>query len=126
MEGGRRHIKYLDRGQTARFFSVIEDRRDRALFATVYHYGLRVSEAALLQLDDVDMDRGRIQITRVKGGIGGERPLLSNTAELISAYLSVRVPTGSALFTGRLGNLTQFLFLDWLLAEYWHINPPLE
>ena len=105
MEGGRHHIKYLDRGQTARLFAVIQDRRDRALFATVYHYGLRVSEATLIQLDDVDLQRGRIWIRRVKSGVGGERPLLRNTADLIAAYLPVRLRTGPELFTGRQGGL---------------------
>ena len=105
MEGGRHHIKYLDRAQTARFFSVIQDRRDRALFGTIYHYGLRVSEATLIRLDDVDLPRGRIWIHRVKSGVGGERPLLSNTAALISAFLPVRLPTGPELFTGRQGGL---------------------
>ena len=104
MHRGRTTIKYLDQEQTARLFSVIEDPRDRALFATIYHYGLRVSEACLLELADVDLERGRILITRVKNGMGGERPLLGNTAGLIRAYLTVRRPTGSALFTGRQGN----------------------
>ena len=105
MEGRRTRIKYLNREQTARFLGVIQDLRDRALFATIYHYGLRVSEATLLQLDDVDLERGRIIITRIKSGLGGERPLFHNTADLIRSYLDVRVPTGPALFTGRQGNL---------------------
>lgn len=75
------------------------------MFATVYHYGLRVSEATLLRLEDVDLERGRIRIQRLKSGRGGERPLFSNTAQLIRAYLPVRLPTGTALFTGRQGNL---------------------
>ena len=86
-------------------FSVIKDLRDRALFATIYHYGLRVSEATLLRLEDVDFERERILITRLKNGVGGERPLFSNTRDLLKAYLEVRLPMGSALFTGRQGNL---------------------
>ena len=105
MYGSRSTIKYLTREQTARFFAVIEEARDRALFAAIYHYGLRVSEATLIQLADVDLEHGRIIITRLKNGIGGERPLFRNTAELIQAYLAVRLPTGSALFTGRQGSL---------------------
>lgn len=98
-------IRYFSRAQTVQFFSVIADPRDRALFATIYHYGLRVSEATLLQLEDVDPERGRIIIHRLKHGQGGERPLFSNTAQLLEAYLPVRLPTGSALFTGRQGAL---------------------
>jgi integrase/recombinase XerD len=98
-------IKYLSQEQVSRFFAVIADPRDRALFATIYHYGLRVSEATLLRLDDVDLERLRIRIQRLKSGLGGERPLLSNTAQLIRDYLPVRQATSSALFTGRQGGL---------------------
>lgn len=98
-------IKYLSQEQVARLFAVIEKPRDRALFATIYHYGLRVTEATLLRLEDIDLERARIRIQRVKSGLGGERPLFSNTAQLIREYLPVRLPTGTALFTGRQGNL---------------------
>ena len=84
---------------------MLKDPRDRALFATIYHYGLRVSEATLLQLADVDFEQKRIFISRLKRGIGGERPLFSNTADLLKSYLEVRLAKGSALFTGRQGNL---------------------
>ena len=105
MYQSRNPIKYLTREQTARFFRGIEVPRDRALFAAIYHYGLRVSEATLLQLSDVDLEHMRIMIHRVKHGIGGERPLMANTADLICAYLPVRLPKGAALFTGRQGGL---------------------
>lgn len=100
-----RKIKYLDKAELARFFSQITDKRDRALFAAIYHYGLRVTEATLLELEDIDFERGRIYIRRLKGGVGGEKPLFSNTAKLLRAYIQVRQPTGDALFTGRQGNL---------------------
>lgn len=98
-------IRYLDHDQTSRFFSVIAHPRDRALFAVIYQYGLRVSEAALLQREDVDLDRGRLVIHRVKHGLGGERPLFGNVSRLLAEYLPGRLPTGAALFTGRQGNL---------------------
>ena len=99
-------MKYLDCEQTQRFFDGITDRRDRALFATIYQHGLRVSEASLLQLTDIDLERDRILIRRVKNGIGGERPLLNETARLLTVYLKYRLPTGTALFTGRQGDLS--------------------
>lgn len=107
IQGSRTTIRYLTKEQIAQFFSVIVDLRDRALFATIYHYGLRVSEAVLLQLENVDLGQGRIIIRRVKNGMGGERPLFSNTAQVLKAYLKVRLPTGSALFTGRQGGLSR-------------------
>ena len=99
-------MKYLDCEQTRRFFDVITSRRDRALFATIYQYGLRVSEASLLQLTDVDLENGRILIRRVKHGIGGERPLFNETARLLTVYLKFRLPNGTGLFTGRQGDLS--------------------
>lgn len=105
MSGTRTVIKYLDREQTARFFSVISDSRDRALFATIYHYGLRVSEATMLRLEDVDLVRRRIFVHRLKGGHSGERPLFKSTARVLRKYLEVRQPTAPALFTGRQGDL---------------------
>ncbi len=68
-------------------FDVIRDSRDRALFALVYHYGLRVSEATRLRRKDVDLVQGRILIRRAKGGIWGIRPLFASTARLLAVYL---------------------------------------
>jgi type 1 fimbriae regulatory protein FimB len=98
-------LKYLTQSQLRRFFSVIQPKRDRCLFGLVYHYGLRVTEATLLKRADVDLSQGTIFIYRVKSGVSGEKPLLSNTASLLSAYLPVRLATDEALFTGRQGNL---------------------
>jgi len=98
-------IKYLNQEQTERLFAVIAEPRERALFGVIYHYGLRVSEATLLLVQDVDLSGRRILIHRLKNGRGGERPLFGNTAQAIEAYLAVRQATGSALFTGRQGGL---------------------
>lgn len=98
-------IKYLTEAEVERFFSVIESPRDRALFGTIYHYGLRVSEATLLSPQSIDFNRQTIYIFRLKSGLGGPKPLLESTARLLKAYLPVREPTGPGLFTGRQGNL---------------------
>lgn len=105
MSGGWTAIKFLNQEQTARLFSAIAEPRDRALFAVIYHYGLRVSEATLLQATDVDLQRRRIFLKRLKHGHGGEKPLFDNTAEAIQAYLPARLSTGPELFTGRQGGL---------------------
>jgi integrase len=98
-------IKYLTKEEVGQFFSHIKNPRGKALFGLVYLYGLRVSEVTLLKLDDVDLKRERIFIRRVKGGIGGERPLFKNTEKLLKQYLKMRPQTGDGLFTGRQGNL---------------------
>ncbi len=65
-------IKYLTQDETGRFFSKISDRRDRAMFKLMYDFGLRASEVGKLTLKDVDLERGRLWMTRVKGGVPGE------------------------------------------------------
>jgi hypothetical protein len=42
--------RYLTQWEVARLFGVLMSARDRALFARIYHYGLRVEEATLLTL----------------------------------------------------------------------------
>jgi site-specific recombinase XerD len=41
-------MKYLSTKQVQAFFAKIDDKRDRALFNVIYKYGLRASEATLL------------------------------------------------------------------------------
>jgi len=98
-------IKYLSKEELERFFLSIKSPRDRALFGIIYLYGLRVSEAAILKLDDLDLERKRLFIHRVKGGVGGERPLFKTVEKLLERYLKVRVENGNALFTGRQGSI---------------------
>lgn len=97
--------KYLTQDELHRFFAAIPSPRDRALFAVIYHYGLRVDEATMLTLEEVDLKNHRIKIRRLKNGLGGEKPLWRHTAKLIRAYLRVRNDAGPYLFTGREGPL---------------------
>ena len=109
--------KYLSKEEIERFFSCVKDPRDKALFGVIYLYGLRVSEATLLKLEDVDLIRKRIFIHRVKGGIAGERPLFKTAGLLLKRYLRKRAATGDGLFTGREGNLKK-LRIQQLFKQY--------
>ena len=100
-------VKYLSKQETEGFFLSIEDPRDKALFGFIYLYGLRASEAASLKLLDIDFQKKRIFVRRVKGGISGERPLFKGAETLLRAYLGVRLETGDGIFTGREGNLSR-------------------
>jgi integrase/recombinase XerD len=95
--------KYLTQDELRRFFAVIDSPRDRALFAVIYHYGLRVDEATALTVDDVDLKNHRLRIRRLKNGLGGEQPWWRHTAILRRAYLRVRRDVTPYLFTGREG-----------------------
>ena len=50
-----------------KFFSVIDDLRDRAIFLNIYGSGLRVSEIVNLRLQDVDSKSMRLFIRHAKG-----------------------------------------------------------
>jgi len=54
--------KYLTQEELQRFFAAIPSPRDRALFAMIYHYGLRVDEATTLTLEDLDLKNHRIRL----------------------------------------------------------------
>jgi len=104
---GQRPPRYLTQDDIRRFFSVIDSHRDRALFALIYHHGLRVGEVALLARGDVSLARGRIVIRRLKGGRWSEQPLFAGTLELLREYVGT-VPASDPLiplFTGRRGPL---------------------
>ena len=96
---------YLAQAEVRAFFAAISNLRDRALFGVAYAYGLRVGEIELLDRDDVDLERGRIRIRRLKGGLCGERPVFRNLIPLLRQYLESRTYSGHALFVGRQGRL---------------------
>lgn len=99
--------RYLTQEETRSFFAVMTDPRDRVLFTVIYLYGLRVSEVGLLTRGDVDLDRGRIVVKRLKGGAWAERPLFSSARDLLAVHvrsLNGAGPTGP-LFPGNGGPL---------------------
>jgi integrase/recombinase XerD len=63
--------------------------RDRALLEVMYACGLRVSEAAGLRLNDVDLDAG-ILTTTGKGSKTRRVPIGSHAVEWLRSYLAVR------------------------------------
>jgi integrase len=98
--------RYLTQLEVRAFFKAIGNLRDRALFALIYHYGLRVGEVALLRRGDVDVELGRITIKRLKGGFWTEQPLFSATARLLDKFLGGdRSSPNDPLFAGRSGPL---------------------
>src|SRR2546427_12932977 len=92
--------KYLTQDEVRRLLTSITSVRDRALFALIYHYGLRVDEAAALTVEDIDLKNHRIRIRRLKNGIGGEKPLWRNTAKLLRTYLRGRRNVPAYRFIG--------------------------
>jgi len=83
--------------------------RDWALLLTIYRHGLRASEAAALQLDDIK--DGQLTVARVKGSLKTTQPVvrhpgqpLLDEAKALASWLKVRPDDGSgALFISRKG-----------------------
>jgi integrase/recombinase XerC len=98
--------RYLTQDEARRFFQVVRDPRDRALFALMYFHGLRVGEVLLLRRGDADLERSRLLVRRLKGGSWSEQVLFATAVELLRAQLA-RIPRGpdTPLFPGRRGPL---------------------
>lgn len=99
--------RYMTQAEVKQFLASIPGLRDQVLFSLIYLYGLRVSETALLCRGDIEIDRGRILIRRVKGGSWSERPLFSGIIPRLGTYLQSlkdQSPTNPC-FPGRAGPL---------------------
>ena len=83
--------------------------RDRALFEVLYGAGLRVSEAAALDLGDLDRDRLGTLLVTVRRGKGGKTrtvPLHDQARAALDAWIAARGPYArepSALFVSKTG-----------------------
>jgi integrase len=98
--------RYLTQDEARRFFAAISDSRDLALFALMYGHGLRVGEVLLLRRGDVDLERGRVLVRRLKGGAWSQQILLSRTASVLRRHLlATHGAAEEPLFRGRRGPL---------------------
>jgi integrase/recombinase XerC len=81
--------------------------RDRAMFELFYSSGLRLSELAGLDLDDVNLQAGEAQVTG-KGRKTRIVPVGKTALDAIAAWLPLRLPLlgdpTAALFIGRHGS----------------------
>jgi site-specific recombinase XerD len=72
--------------------------RDRAIILLVAVYGLRISEACGLTLDDVDWANERLRVRRLKNRRIQEFPLTAEVGNAILKYLQNVRPRGSSRF----------------------------
>ncbi len=70
-------------------------RRDYAILLLLARLGLRASEVAFLELDDIDWKAGRLKV-RGKGGQRTELPLPTDVGEAIVAYLQNGRPSSTS------------------------------
>ena len=73
-----------------RFFRVVTDLRDRTIFTLMLRAGLRVSEVAKLEVEDVDLRAGTVFVCQGKGRRDRQVYLSADAHDLLRACLAQR------------------------------------
>lgn len=76
----------MSKNELTRFFSSMDNLRDRAMFETAYGAGLRLSEIAHLRVQDIDSEQMRIFVHHGKGGKDRYTLLSQRNLEVLREY----------------------------------------
>lgn len=82
----------LSREETARLLACVTNPKHRVILATIYAMGLRVSEAAHLQIADIDSARMVLRVRQAKGHKDRYVPLSPILLEQLRAYWKLERP----------------------------------
>jgi len=113
-----RTIKYLTQDELRRLLKAITSKRDRAMFLLAYRHGLRASEVGMIQVGDIDLDRGRIRINRLKRSLGGEYVMQPDEVKALRAWIKERKDGSDCLFPTRNHTPVSRWTLDDLMKRY--------
>ena len=83
--------KHLKDGEVMRFLSIIDNKRDLAIFMLMLRSGLRVSEVANLTLEAIDWRRKRIYIFNGKGGKDRVVYISNDSNRVLTDYVKTRM-----------------------------------
>jgi type 1 fimbriae regulatory protein FimB len=82
----------------------------------MFRHGLRVSEATGLRRDELDLDRARLWVRRLKGGLSVEQPIAGDELRAIKRYLTTRTDTLPWLFVSERGQPVTRQAVNYLIA----------
>ena len=82
----------MSKTEVVKFFTVIDNLRDKAMFMTVYGAGLRPSEVAHLRVQDIDSANMRIFVHNGKGGKDRYTLLSLENLKILREYWSTYRP----------------------------------
>jgi len=82
----------------------------------MFRHGLRVSEAVGFRRDEVDLDRARLWVRRLKGGLSVEQPIAGDELRAFRRYLALRADALPWLFISERGQPLTRQSVNYLVA----------
>jgi len=111
---------YLAPGEVARLLDAAKTGRhgvrDHLLLLMTFRHGLRVSEAVALRRDELDLDRARLWVRRLKGGLSVEQPIAGDELRAIKRYFATRADALPWLFISERGQPLTRQAVNYLIA----------
>ena len=90
--------------------------RDHLLMLVMYRHGLRFSEAIGLRRDELDLDRSRLWVRRLKGGLSVEHPIAGDELRAVKRHLATRSDALPWLFVSERGQPLTRQSVNYLIA----------
>jgi len=113
---GRKPLKFLTLRETKSLMRQIRNPRDRAIFLLAYRHGLRASEVGLLRQGDINLQDGKIFVTRLKNSVSGYQKIDGKEKEALQGIPLSKSTT--TLFKSQKGKPISRQQLDRLMKRY--------